>query len=60
MSVEEVADCPLFLTGPADEICERIERRREQTGISYIVIQGNDLDVVEQFADGVVAKLSGR
>jgi probable F420-dependent oxidoreductase len=60
MSVEQVADCPLFLTGPASEIRDRLETRREQTGISYVVIQGRDPAVVERFAAEVVAPLAGR
>lgn len=60
MTAEQVADCPLFLTGPAVEICDRLERRREQTGISYVVIQGRDPDVTERFAAEVVSKLAGR
>jgi probable F420-dependent oxidoreductase len=60
MSVEQVADCPLFLTGPASEIRDRLEARREQTGISYVVIQGRDRAVVERFAAEVVAPLAGR
>ena len=42
MSVEEIADCPLFITGSAAEIRDTLERRRERTGISYVVIQGKD------------------
>ena len=60
MSVDEVADCPLFLTGSASEIRDRLEARREKTGISYVVIQGRDHDLVEQFAEEVVAPLRGR
>jgi hypothetical protein len=60
MSVEEVADAPLFLTGSASEIRERLLRRREETGISYVVIQGRDEAVLERFAEAVVAPLSGR
>lgn len=60
MSVAQVADCPLFLTGPASEIRDRLETRREQTGISYVVIQGRDPAVVERFAAEVVAPLAGR
>ncbi len=59
MSVEQVTDCPLFLTGPANEICDRLEQRREQTGISYVVIQGREPGVVESFAEAVVARLAG-
>jgi alkanesulfonate monooxygenase SsuD/methylene tetrahydromethanopterin reductase-like flavin-dependent oxidoreductase (luciferase family) len=60
MSEDEVADCPLFLTGPASEIRDRLELRREKTGISYVVIQGRDHDLVERFAEEVVAPLQGR
>jgi alkanesulfonate monooxygenase SsuD/methylene tetrahydromethanopterin reductase-like flavin-dependent oxidoreductase (luciferase family) len=60
MSVEQVADAPLFLTGSASEIRERLLRRREETGISYVVIQGRDEAVPERFAEAVVEPLSGR
>ncbi len=60
MSADEVADCPLFLTGSASEIRDRLEKRREDTGISYIVIQGGDEAVLESFAKEVVGPLSGR
>lgn len=60
MSVEQVADCPLFLTGPASEIRERLERRREETGISYVVIQGGELETLERFAAEVVQPLGVR
>lgn len=59
MSVEQVADCPLFLTGSASEIRERLEKRREETGISYVVIQGRDRDVLESFAEHVAGPLAG-
>lgn len=57
MTVEQVADCPLFLTGSASEIRDRLERRREETGISYVVVQGGDESVLERFAAEVVAPL---
>lgn len=60
MSVEEVADCPLFLTGSAAEIQDRLAKRREQTGISYIVIQGAEMEQVERFAAEVMAPLGVR
>jgi probable F420-dependent oxidoreductase len=60
LGVEQVADCPLFLTGPAREIRDRLERRRSQTGISYVVIQGRDMEGVERFAAEVVAPLARR
>lgn len=58
MSVEQVADCPLFLTGSAAELRERLERRRAETGISYVVFQGRDQETVERFAEAVVEPLS--
>ena len=58
MSVEEVADAPLFLTGSAAEIQDRLQKRREQTGISYVVIQGRDEAALERFAQAVVGPLS--
>jgi len=60
MTVEQVADCPLFLTGSASEIRERLEKRREQTGISYVAIQGRDMEIVERFAAEVAGPLAGR
>jgi probable F420-dependent oxidoreductase len=60
MTVEQVVDCPLFLTGSASELQDRLEKRREATGISYVVIQGGDPSVVESFAAGVVEPLAGR
>jgi probable F420-dependent oxidoreductase len=59
MSVEQVADCPLFLTGSAQEIRERLEKRREETGISFLVIQGGDTAVLETFAKEIVGPLAG-
>jgi alkanesulfonate monooxygenase SsuD/methylene tetrahydromethanopterin reductase-like flavin-dependent oxidoreductase (luciferase family) len=59
MTPEQVAECPIFMTGPASEIRDRLEKQREETGISYIVIQGQNWDLVEQFAESVVAPLSG-
>lgn len=60
MSMDDVAGCPAFLTGSGAEIRERLERRREETGISYVVIQGERFETVERFAEEVVSKLAGR
>jgi probable F420-dependent oxidoreductase len=60
MTTEQVADCPLFLTGSAAEVRERLQKRREQTGISYVVIQGGDLEQLERFAAEIVEPLAGR
>jgi len=59
MTTEQVAECPLFLTGSAPEICERLVRQREETGINYIVIQGGDQAVLETFAKEIVQPLAG-
>ncbi len=58
MTVDQVAECPLFLTGSAQEIRERLERQREETGISYLVIQGGDEAALENFAKEIVQPLS--
>ncbi|MDJ0865856.1 MAG: TIGR03621 family F420-dependent LLM class oxidoreductase [Myxococcota bacterium] len=57
MTVEQVADCPLFLTGSASEIQERLEKRREETGITYVVVQGRPSNVVDEFAERVMGPL---
>jgi probable F420-dependent oxidoreductase len=59
MTVEQVAECPLFLTGSANELRDRLEKQREDTGISYIVIQGADPEVLESFAESIVEPLGG-
>jgi probable F420-dependent oxidoreductase len=60
LSVDDVASCAGFLTGPGSEIRERLEQRRAETGISYVVVQGGDPATLERFAEEVVAPLSGR
>ena len=60
MTPEQIAACPIFLTGSAAEIGEGLERRREEFGISYVVIQGRDPAALATFADAVVTPLSGR
>jgi len=59
MPADRVAECPLFLIGSGAEIRDVLLRRRAETGISYIVIQGQDPSQVERFAREVVAPLSG-
>ena len=60
MTFDEVAESPLFITGSASEIRDRLEKRREETGISYIVIQGMREDLLESFAQHVVQPLAGK
>ena len=60
MTVEQVADCPIFLTGSPAEVRDRLEWRREQTGISYVVVQASDPERIESFAEHVVSQLDGK
>lgn len=60
MALDEVEACPLFLTGSGAAIREQLEKRREETGLSYVVIQGAQRKTVEQFAEEVVGPLAGR
>ena len=60
MTQEDIADCPLFITGSAGEIEDTLLRRREKTGISHIVIQHRDMASTRAFAESVVAKLAGK
>ena len=59
MTGEQVTGCPIFLTGPGSEIRDRLQKQREETGISYVVIQGGDSDRVERFAKEIVVPLTG-
>jgi probable F420-dependent oxidoreductase len=60
MTVEQVAACPLYLTGSAREIRDTLEQRREAFGISYVVIQGSDEKALANFAEQIVAPLAGK
>jgi len=60
MTSQAVADTPLALTGSAQEIRDRLCLRREQTGISYIVIQGGDDAMLSRFAEEVIQPLVGQ
>ena len=55
----QVADLPLVLVGSASAIIDTLEKRREDTGVSYIVIQGADVEQLELFAEQVVTPLAG-
>ena len=56
LSVERLMTHPHALIGSVDEICEQLERRREQYGISYITVGDTAADA---FAP-VVARLAGK
>jgi probable F420-dependent oxidoreductase len=60
MTVDQIASCPLFLTGSPSEIRDGLQKRREETGISYVVIQGEDFGAVEKFAEEIVTPLTGK
>ncbi len=55
----QVAQSPLFLIGSGAQIRDTLQERRAKTGISYIVIQGQDPAQVELFAQEVVEPLTG-
>ena len=57
LPLEQVAGSPLFLTGSAAEIQDRLARRREETGINYIVIADQEPAALERFAKCVVEPL---
>ena len=59
MPTAQVAGCPLFLIGSGAEICDTLQKRRAETGISYIVVQGQDRAQLESFAQQVVGPLTG-
>jgi len=59
MPVDRVADCPLFLVGSGAQVRDELQARREATGVSYVVIQGQEPAQVEQFAKEVVEPLTG-
>jgi probable F420-dependent oxidoreductase len=60
MTADEIAGCPLFLTGSASEIRDTLQRRREQTGISHVVIQHRDLATTRRFGEAIIAELAGK
>ena len=60
LSLEQIVDSPLLLVGSPAELVDKLEQRREQTGVSYLVIQGDDMAQLELFAEHVVAPLTGR
>jgi alkanesulfonate monooxygenase SsuD/methylene tetrahydromethanopterin reductase-like flavin-dependent oxidoreductase (luciferase family) len=60
LSEDQIVGNPLFLVGSAAELTDRLEQRRAQTGISYIVVQIDDMAQLELFAEHVVAPLTDR
>ncbi|HEU4431519.1 MAG TPA: TIGR03621 family F420-dependent LLM class oxidoreductase, partial [Myxococcota bacterium] len=58
MSPDDVAASPLYLVGSAREIQDTLQRRREELGFNYVVIQGRDFALLEKFAAEVVTPLA--
>ena len=59
MSAEDILSHPHCLIGSTDFICDELQRRREEYGISYVaVLDDGENNMVEAFAP-VVARLSG-
>jgi len=58
MPIDAISRSPLVLVGSGAEIRETLQRRREEAGISYVVVQGSDPGQIERFAREVVETLS--
>ncbi len=58
LSPEEVLASPHVLIGTVEQMAEDLRRRRDELGISYIVINTNDREHTGQFAP-VIAELAG-
>lgn len=56
LSPEEMADHPNALIGTVDDICEKLQARRERYGFSYVTVSDRNADA---FAP-VVARLAGK
>jgi alkanesulfonate monooxygenase SsuD/methylene tetrahydromethanopterin reductase-like flavin-dependent oxidoreductase (luciferase family) len=55
MTPEELPEVPIGIVGTVDEVCELLQKRREELGFSYIVVHDQDIDA---FAP-VVERLTG-
>ena len=59
-SAADILNHPHCLIGSVDFICEELQRRREEYGISYVaVLDDGENNMVEAFAP-VVARLAGK
>ena len=56
LTPEQAAEIPLALAGTIDQLCETLEQRREEYGLSYIVVHEPEM---VQFGE-VVARLNGK
>lgn len=55
LTPEQLAEVPIGLAGTVESMCEQLERRREELGLSYVVVHEQEMD---DFA-AVVARLAG-
>jgi probable F420-dependent oxidoreductase len=60
MTPQQIAECPTFLIGSPAEIRDRLERQREQTGISYVTVKTEDMALLRSFAEHVIEPLRGK
>ena len=56
LTADDMLEVPHALIGTIDEVCERLEERRDRWGLSYTVVQSGALDGLAP----VVERLSGR
>jgi len=59
LSGTQITDSSLFLTGTPAQVRDRLERRRQATGLSYYSIHEPEPDQIRAFAEGVVEPLAG-
>ena len=60
MNTDDILQHPHCLIGSVDFICDELQRRREQYGISYVAVMDDGTNnMVDQFAP-VVARLAGK
>jgi probable F420-dependent oxidoreductase len=57
VNIEDISSCGLFLVGSANEIREKLEKQRKETGINYIAISESDPVRLKQFAYSVMKPL---
>jgi probable F420-dependent oxidoreductase len=55
MTPEELPEVPIGIVGTVDEVCELLQKRREELGFSYIVVHDQDIDACAP----VVERLTG-
>jgi probable F420-dependent oxidoreductase len=58
LTIEEIAECPIFLIGSATEIQKQLKQLREKTGINYFSFFERDKHSIEQFSQEIIKPLS--